>query len=360
MNTQNINNTIFSIFLFRLLVCFSLCMSIAKVQAVKTVLLTGGAGFIGSHVAEELLHRGDTVILVDNFNDAYDICFKKNNLEQVKKKSDDSNLFIYEVDIRDRNAMGSIFKQHAPDVICHLAARAGVRVSLEIPEEYVTSNIIGTLNMFELAHVYGVKHIVYASSSSVYGNCGEGPFTENFDVSHPISPYAMTKCASELLAYTYYHVYGISSMGLRFFTVYGPRGRMDMAPFIFMDTIYKNGVIDVFGDGSSQRDFTYVDDIVDGIIRSIDTPCGYQVLNLGRGEPVVLKDFISTMEKVVGKKAQIQYKPMPATDVLLTHAQIGKAQNLLGYNPKISVEEGLYKMYDWYTNEYMLTVQNKR
>lgn len=353
MNTKNNNN-------FFRLACLFLSVYIGKAHAVQTVLLTGGAGFIGSHVAQALLHRGDIVIVVDNFNDAYDVRFKKYNLEQAKKSENSYNLYIYEADIRDLNAMNTIFKDHSPDAICHLAARAGVRISLEMPEEYITSNILGTLNMFELAHTHGVKHIAYASSSSVYGNCGEGPFTEDFDVSHPISPYAMTKCASELLAYTYYHIYGISSIGLRFFTVYGPRGRMDMAPFIFMNALYKGNTIDVFGDGSSERDFTYVGDIVDGIIKSIDKPCGYQVLNLGRGEPIILKDFIATMEKIVGKKAILQHKPMPVTDVLLTHAQISKAHNLLGYAPQVSVEQGLAKMYDWYINEYMPLVDNNK
>lgn len=337
-----------------------LCVCISNIYASQVVLLTGGAGFIGSHVAQALLRRGDTVILVDNINDAYDQKLKRYNLSQITATSSDNNLSIYEVDIRDRAMMDTLFKKHKPNRICHLAARAGVRVSLEMPEEYMTSNIIGTLNVFELAHKYGIKHVAYASSSSVYGNCGEGPFTEDFNISHPISPYAMTKCANELLAYTYYHVYGINSTGLRFFTVYGPRGRMDMAPFIFMDAIYKNKPVKIFGDGSSQRDFTYVEDIVNGIIGAIDNPSSYQVVNLGRGEPIVLRDFIATMEKVVGKKADLRYEPMPITDVLLTHAQIDKAHNLFGYTPQVAVEEGLRAMYKWYINEYMPLINGNK
>lgn len=330
-----------------------LCVSFFNIYAAQTVLLTGGAGFIGSHVAQALLRRGDTVVLIDNINDAYDQRLKRYNLSQITMNSGDTNLYIYEVDIRDNWAMDAIFKQHKPDRICHLAARAGVRVSLEMPEEYITSNIVGTLNIFELAHKYGIKHVAYASSSSVYGNCGEGPFVEDFDVSHPISPYAMTKCANELLAYTYYHVYGIHSTGLRFFTVYGPRGRMDMAPFIFMDAIYNNKPVKIFGDGSSQRDFTYVQDIVNGVIGAVDKPSHFQVVNLGRGEPIVLRDFIAIMERVVGKKADLHYEPMPITDVVLTHAQISKAHDLFDYTPRVSVEEGLQAMYQWYINEYM-------
>lgn len=337
------------------IVCLLLVACISNESSAQTVLLTGGAGFIGSTVAQILLSRGDTVVIVDNINDAYDQRLKRHNIDQVKKTGKGS-LHFYEADIRDYKAMDAIFSQHKPDRICHLAARAGVRVSLEIPEEYMTSNIIGTLNIFELARNHGIKHVAYASSSSVYGNCDNGPFDESFDISHPISTYAMTKCACELLAYTYYHVYGISSNGLRFFTVYGPRGRVDMAPFIFMNAIHNDEVLRMFGDGSSQRDYTYVDDIADGIIRAMETSSGFQVLNLGRGEPITLRNFIATMERVVGKKANIQYEPMPLTDVLLTHAQISKAQSLLGYAPRVSVQEGLQKMYSWYINEYIPTI----
>jgi UDP-glucuronate 4-epimerase len=329
------------------------CFFPPSIILAKTVLLTGGAGFIGSHVGQQLLERGDMVVVVDNFNDAYDARLKRNNIACLKKSAQENQLHVYAVDIRDEQALDALFEKHKPNAICHLAARAGVRVSLEIPEEYVTSNILGTLNIFKLAQKYGLKHVVYASSSSVYGDCEQGPFEEGRDVSHPISPYAMTKCACELLAYTYYHVYGIASTGLRFFTVYGPRGRVDMAPFIFMNALYHGNKIQVFGDGSAQRDFTYVADIAQGIIQALDTPAQYQVVNLGRGEPIILRDFIATMEKVVGKKADIQYQPVQVTDVTLTHAQISKAQELLGYEPQVSVEQGLAAMYDWYVNEYV-------
>jgi len=300
-----------------------------------------------------LLARGDTVVVVDNFNDAYDIRLKQHNIECLKKNAPENQLYIYIADIRDQDALDNIFEQHQPDAICHLAARAGVRISLEVPEEYVTSNILGTLNIFKMAQKSDIKHVVYASSSSVYGDCQQGPFEENMVIHCPISPYAMTKCACELLAYTYYHVYGIASTGLRFFTVYGPRGRVDMAPFIFMDALYRGKKIQIFGDGSAQRDFTYVGDIAQGVLQALDTPAEYQVINLGRGEPIVLRDFIATLEKVTGKKADAQYQPAQVTDVTLTHAQISKAQQLLGYKPSISVEQGLTAMYEWYVHEYL-------
>lgn len=342
------NKTYYAINLIYLFLCaFSTQLCVAE-----KILLTGGAGFIGSHVAEELLRQGSTVIIIDNINDGYDSRLKYYNLDYIKKHNIQGELYFHKVDIRDFNAMSAIFQQYCPDKICHLAARAGVRTSLEIPQEYMTTNIVGTLNIFDIARKYGIKHVVYASSSSVYGNCGEGPFSEDLDINRPISPYAMTKCANELLAYTYYHLYGIGSTGLRFFTVYGPRGRMDMAPFIFMDALHNNKEIRVFGDGSAQRDFTYVDDIVDGIIRALNTPLGFQVLNLGRGEPVILRDFIGIMEDVTSKKAQVRYEPELLTDVFITHARIDKARALVGYIPRTSVAEGLRKMYTWYTNEY--------
>lgn len=344
----------------KLYVFMVLLIVFSPLLSARTVLVTGGAGFIGSHLVGELLKRGDKVILIDNFNDAYSRHLKENNIKQVRKNEHNNSLCIYEADVRDYAVMNSIFERHKPDAICHLAARAGVRPSLEMSEEYITTNIVGTMNMFELANVHGIKHISYASSSSVYGNCSEGPFTETFDTSRPVSHYAMTKCTDELLAYTFYHVYGIGSTGLRFFTVYGPRGRTDMAPFIFMDALYHNKEISVFGDGSAVRDFTYVSDIVDGIIRSIDRPSGYNVVNLGRGEPVVLKDFIATMEEVVGVKAIIKHVPMSVADVFLTHANIDKARTLLGYDPKVSIKEGLENMYAWYVQEYLPMMENNR
>jgi UDP-glucuronate 4-epimerase len=326
----------------------------------KKILVTGGAGFIGSHVAQYLLQRGDSVVLVDNLNDAYDLSIKKYNISQVKKCDTSNSLRIYIADICDVAEMSAIFNQESPDVICHLAARAGVRASIEDPYEYIRSNVTGTVTMFEMAHKFGIKHVVAASSSSVYGVRSDGPFSEDDVVDYQSSPYGATKRTGELLAYVYHHLYGLSITNLRFFTVYGPRGRIDMAPFIFMDAIYHDQVITVYGDGTAVRDFTYVADIVDGIVKSIDTPSGYQILNIGCGEPVVLADFIHIMENIVGKVAHVYYAPGFAGDVPRTHADISKAKLLLGYNSSTSVYTGLKNMYEWYKDEYLMIAGQKK
>lgn len=326
----------------------------------KKIFLTGGAGFIGSHVAQKLLERGDSVIVIDNMNDGYERSIKEYNLSIVLKADKNNNFLFYAIDICDTDAMETICRQEQPDVICHLAARAGVRQSINDPHEYFRSNNNGTLSVFEVARTCGIRHIVSASSSSVYGVRENGPFRETDSVDKQSSPYGMTKRAGELLAYVYHYLFGISITNLRFFTVYGPRGRIDMAPFLFIDAIDHDIPITVFGDGSAIRDFTYVDDIVDGIIKAIDTPVGYQIINLGRGEPIVLRDFITIIESIVGRKAIIDYASNFAGDVPRTDADITKARNLLGYTPQVSVVDGLKKMYEWYKNEYFLIVSPKR
>ncbi len=319
------------------------------------VVVTGGAGFIGSHVAERLLERGDRVIIIDNLNGAYDQRIKRHNLAHVARKdTTNKSLQIYKADICNKRMMQVIFEREKPDIICHLAARAGVRPSIDDPEEYMRSNIMGTLVMFEMAKQFNINHVVFASSSSVYGKRDMVPFKEDDPAGKQSSPYGMTKRACELLAYTYHHLHHISITCLRFFTVYGPRGRIDMAPFIFLNAIHKGKKLTVFGDGSAIRDFTYVDDIVDGVIRSIDKSLGFEILNLGRGEPVVLIDFIRTTEKIVGKKAVIEYTQGFYGDVPVTHADVTKAQQLIGYAPKTLVEEGMRKMYEWYVKIYAL------
>lgn len=325
----------------------------------KKILLTGGAGFIGSHVAQKLLERGDSVIIVDNMNDAYDQRIKKHNLNVVASCDVCNNLSIHKLDICDSDAMISLCLDEKPDVICHLAARAGVRASIDDPYEYLRTNNDGTLVVFEAARQCGVPHIVCASSSSVYGVREDGPFYESDAVDQQSSPYGMTKRAGELLAYVYYHLFGISITNLRFFTVYGPRGRMDMAPFIFMDAIYNDRPVIVYGDGSVIRDFTYIDDIVCGVVSAIDTPLGYEIINIGRGAPVVLRDFIAMIEEIVQKKADIKYVESFSGDVPKTHAAIGKAQQLLHYMPQISVRNGLEKMYEWYVRDYLSMGSNK-
>lgn len=319
----------------------------------KKILLTGGAGFIGSHVAQALLNRGDDVVIIDNMNDGYSLAIKNRNIEIIKKSDVLNKLRIYIDDICDVEAMESIFNVEKPDVVCHLAARAGVRTSIENPYEFIRSNSLGTVVMLEMAHKFNVRHVVCASSSSVYGDRLTGLFSEQDSCDKQSSPYGATKRMSELLAYVYHHLYGISITNLRFFTVYGPRGRVDMAPFIFMDAIHNDKVITVYGDGSAIRDFTYVDDIVDGIIKAIDNSAGYQILNLGRGQAIILSDFIAIMENVVRKKAVIQYAMNFLGDVPRTHADIAKAQALIGYKPLVSIDYGLAKMYEWYKSEYV-------
>lgn len=341
-------------------VFYALIVSSTFFMSAKKILLTGGAGFIGSHVAQYLLQRGDSVVIVDNLNDAYSLSIKKYNLSQVEKSDINNQLRIYIADICDVFAMEHIFNEERPDIICHLAARAGVRASIQDPYEYLRSNVTGTVTMFEMAQKFGIKHVVAASSSSVYGVRSDGPFSEDDEVDYQSSPYGATKRSGELLAYVYHHLYGLSVTNLRFFTVYGPRGRMDMAPFIFMDAIYHDQVITVYGDGTVVRDFTYVADIVDGIVKSIDTPAGYQIFNIGRGEPIILADFIHIMENVVGKTANVYYAPGFAGDVPRTHADIEKAKLAIGYQPSTSVYIGLKNMYEWYKNEYLMIAEQKK
>jgi len=326
----------------------------------KKILLTGGAGFIGSHVAQKLLERGDSVVIVDNMNDGYKKCIKEYNLSLIFSENKERKFTIYTIDICDIDAMEMVCSTEKPDIICHLAARAGVRQSINDPCEYFRSNNDGTLVVFEMARKYGIKHVVSASSSSVYGVREDGPFYETDSVDKQSSPYGMTKRAGELLAYVYHHLFGISITNLRFFTVYGPRGRVDMAPFIFMDAIHHDIPITVFGNGSAIRDFTYIDDIADGIIRAIDTPLGYEIINIGRGEPIVLSDFIKILETIIRHDVHIEYAAPFSGDVPQTHADITKARKLLGYAPQTSVLNGLTKMYEWYKNEYALIVGPKR
>mmetsp|Transcript_33354 Transcript_33354/g.31823 ORF Transcript_33354/g.31823 Transcript_33354/m.31823 type:complete len:418 (+) Transcript_33354:192-1445(+) len=317
----------------------------------KVVLVTGGAGFIGSHVADVLMARGDRVIIVDEMNDYYDVRLKQANLEYLFNKYDD-RCTIYRGDICDVDFIGDVFERERPTHVCHLAARAGVRASIIDPYIYVHSNIEGTTRLLDLARQYGCKNFVYASSSSVYGSSQSEILSETDVVDKPVSPYAATKKSCELLAYTFHHLYGMNCTGLRFFTVYGPRGRPDMAPFKFIDRVFNGLEIQQYGDGSTSRDYTFISDIADGVVRSIDRPLGYQVINLGNGRPFSLKDFISLVESCVGKKAQIQICPEQPGDVERTCADISKATLLLGYNPQVTFEEGISRTAEWYRQAY--------
>ncbi len=309
------------------------------------ILVTGGAGFIGSHTINALLSKRYNIICIDDFNDYYSPQVKRNNIKPFLK----NNKFkLYVCDILDYKKLNFIFKKHKPNIICHLAARAGVRASILNPFIYERVNVGGTINILELSRIYKIKNIIIASSSSVYGNNKKIPFSENDRVDNPISPYASTKRAVELLAYNYHHLYGLNCTCLRFFTVYGPSGRPDMAPYIFTDRIYKGKEIVKFGNGTTKRDYTYISDIVNGIISSIDKKFGYEIINLGNNNPVELNYFIKLIEKLLNKKAKIKQMPMQPGDVKVTYADINKAKRLLNYEPVVSIEEGMERFIHWY------------
>jgi len=319
----------------------------------KKVLVTGGAGFIGSNVAELLLSRGDDVVIVDEMNDYYDVNIKESNLRLLQESyPEDGRLKIYRGDICDEVLMERIFDTERPKWVCHMAARAGVRPSIQDPFVYIHSNIKGTTQLMELSHKYGIENFVFASSSSVYGGSKSTFFSEEENVDNPVSPYAASKKACELLAYTYHHLYNLNISGLRFFTVYGPRGRPDMAPFKFIDRVSRGVEMQQYGDGSSSRDYTYIDDIVDGVARAIDRRHKYEVFNLGKGEGTSLKEFIDLVQKHVGKKAIIRVLPDQPGDVPYTCADVAKASEYLDYTSKISFEEGIRRTAEWYKKDY--------
>ena len=309
------------------------------------ILITGGAGFIGSTLADKLIQENNKIFVIDNFNDYYDIKIKESN---VKNNLAKPNYKLYKADICDRKVVSDIFEQNNIDVVVHIAARAGVRPSLENPLEYVRSNIEGTINILENMRKYNCKKIVFASSSSVYGNCTADKFSEDLKVTEPISPYAATKSSCEQFLYTYSKLYGINAICLRFFTVYGPKQRPDLAIRKFAELIEQDKPIPVYGDGTTMRDYTYIDDIVGGICSAINynkTP--YEIINLGGGSPVTLNQMIATIEKVLGKQAKIERLPMQAGDVNKTVSDITKAKKILGYSPKTSFEEGIKKFVEW-------------
>lgn len=309
------------------------------------VLLTGGAGFIGSHLTEYLLNRGDKVWCVDNFNDYYNPDIKWQN---IRKSLDNPSYKLIQGDILDYELLNNTFKSQKFDTIVHLAARAGVRPSLKEPMLYQEVNIRGTMNLFELAKTYGIDKFVFASSSSVYGSNKKVPFHEDDFVDHPVSPYAATKRMGEIIAYTYHHLYKISITCLRFFTVYGPRQRPDMAIHKFTNLIYNSQSIPMFGDGGSKRDYTFITDIVHGIIQSIDRCNGYHIYNLGESNTISLKELIKLIEDNLNKKARIDSLPMQPGDVPITYADVSKAREELDYQPKVNIETGIKLFIQWY------------
>lgn len=311
------------------------------------ILITGGAGFIGSHLVDRLLAKGNwSVTVVDDFNDFYSAEIKRQNVQAHLQHPDYE---LHEVDIRDRRALEQVFWQTRFDTIVHLAARAGVRPSLTQPQLYVETNINGTMNLLELARTNDVGHFVFGSSSSVYGVNEKVPFSEDDPIFHPISPYAATKAAGELLCHTYSHLYGLRCICLRFFTVYGARQRPDLAIHKFATLISQGKPIPVFGDGTTRRDYTYIDDIIAGVQAAIDyRQSSYEVINLGESRTVELRELISLLEKELGVEAKIDRQPLQPGDVPQTFADITKARRLLGYNPQTQIEGGIRKFIEWY------------
>ena len=315
----------------------------------KTYLVTGGAGFIGSTLSDRLLRENNNVIVVDNFCDFYDPKIKEKN---VKEGLENSNYHLYRVDIRDDKELSKVFNENKIDGIFHLAAMAGVRPSIDNPILYQEVNGIGTQNILEEAKKHNIKNLVMASSSSVYGNCKEVPFKEDFIVDYAISPYAATKKSNEVMAHVYHHLYDINIIMIRFFTVYGPKQRPDLAINKFTRLMLDGKSIPMFGDGSTSRDYTYVDDIVDGIIKSmnyVENNNGvYEIINLGNSSPISLKEMINTIGEVLGVEPNIEQLPMQPGDVERTYADISKAKVLLKYNPQTSFKSGIEKFVKWY------------
>lgn len=327
------------------------------------VLVTGAAGFIGMHAALQLLGRGDQVVGIDNLNDYYDVSLKEARLARLTQKSGFS---FYRVDVADRSAMEQLFSAEQPDKVIHLAAQAGVRYSLTNPHAYIDANLQGFINILEGCRHNAVKHLVYASSSSVYGGNTKLPFSEHDNIDHPVSLYAATKKANELMAHTYSHLFRLPTTGLRFFTVYGPWGRPDMALFLFAKAIQEGCPIDVFNYGKMVRDFTYIDDIVEGLVRVLDKPATassafdssnpdpassnapYRVFNIGNNQPTPLMDYIEALEGAMGKIAAKNYLPMQMGDVPATAANTDELHAWVGFKPNTPIKEGVGRFVDWY------------
>lgn len=327
-----------------------------ELDTTKTILITGAAGFIGFHLSKELLEKGVSVIGYDNINDYYDVRLKYSRLDILNKYE---NFIFIKGDLADKDGVDSIFKKYNPEIVVNLAAQAGVRYSIENPRAYMDSNIIGFFNILEACRHYPVEHLVYASSSSVYGANEKIPFSTEDQVDNPVSLYAATKKSNELMAYCYSKLYNIPSTGLRFFTVYGPYGRPDMAYFSFTDRIMSGKSIKIFNNGDMYRDFTYIDDIVEGIERLLCNPpkkdknnVSHKVYNIGNNKPEKLMDFIQTLENCLGVTAEKEYHPMQPGDVYQTYADVTDLMNDFDFKPDTSIEEGLSKFVKWYKEEW--------
>jgi|TARA_B100001094_G_scaffold332843_1_gene406827 UDP-glucuronate 4-epimerase len=330
------------------------------------ILVTGSAGFIGYHLTQFLLNKNHIVVGLDNINSYYDVNLKKSRLSNIKNK----NFVFYKIDLQDKQLIDDLFKKNNFDVVINLAAQAGVRYSISHPEKYIESNVTGFINLLEACRTYKIGNFIYASSSSVYGMNSVTPFSEDDEVNHPISLYAATKKSNELMAHTYSHLFNIPTTGLRFFTVYGPWGRPDMAYFSFTKAMLENKPIKVFNNGNMMRDFTYIDDIIEGIYKVIEDPslpnkawnrespmastssAPYRILNLGNSKPIYLSRFIESIEKATNKKAIIEYLPMQPGDVEKTYANMEKMENQYKFKPKTQIEDGIREFVDWYRNYY--------
>jgi len=321
---------------------------------VQKILVTGCAGFIGWKTCEKLLERGEEVIGIDNLNDYYDVKLKEWRLNQLKKYK---NFDFCKIDISNFQKIKKVFEKNKFEAVINLAARAGVRASLENPWDYVNTNITGTLNLLELCKDFKIEKFVLASTSSIYGNA-KLPFKEGKKVDKVISPYAATKKSAEVLCYTYHYLYNLDITILRYFTVYGPAGRPDMSVFRFIKLIKEDKLIEVYGDGEQKRDFTYIDDIAEGTIKALK-PLGCEIINLGNNRPVKLNYIIKLIEKILAKKARINYKDFHKADLRATWADINKAKRLLGWKPKVSIEEGIKKTIDWFEENWSWVQQVK-
>jgi UDP-glucuronate 4-epimerase len=320
----------------------------------KKILLTGAAGFIGSNTASALLRRGDLVVGVDNLNDYYDPARKQANLEEVRATAPDPDKFIFHrADIRDEDRMEALCAEHEFDTIIHLAAMAGVRASIEDPKLYLDVNLGGTLNLLEAAQRHGQPLFVFASTSSVYGRTKVIPFIESDRADRPLAPYPASKRAAELLGHSYFHLFGQNFTALRFFTVYGRRGRPDMMAYKVLDNIFRSTEVPLYNNGQMHRDWTYVDDIVQGLLAAADRPLGYEIINLGRGKPTLLADFVRLIEDQAGKRSNLIDMPMPAADMEYTYANIDRARELLDYTPTVTVEQGVKEFWRWYQEAVM-------
>ena len=316
----------------------------------KSILVTGAAGFIGSHAAEAFARRGDQVIGLDSFDDYYDPARKRRNVAEAMAALGARNggLQCVEGDVRDVELIERLFASHRFDVVVHLGALAGVRHSIAHAARYFDVNVGGTIRLLDACVKHGVKQFVLASTSSVYGNSERHPSTEDEPCDRPLAPYPASKRSAELIGHSYHNLHGIQFTGLRFFTVYGPRNRPDMMAHMLLESIDHGRTVQLYDGGQMKRDWTYVEDIVRGVVAAADKPLGYEMINLGRGEPVLLAEFVEVVEAALGRKAVVQNAPMPATDMRQTFASIDKARRLLGYAPTTSVREGVAKLHAWY------------